>query len=230
MEGDTAYINKVKAALWKVAKNDAKSTVAAEAVHSLAELKDKSQLEDFKSLVKEDRSYIETAGALDAINDINSDEAYRQAEAFKKESNSDVAVEVCRIVAKKGNDNDQAYLENMVLNVDGYGKYQVLSSYADFLKERSQKMQKEGVNTLEIYARNAEPWYMRYAAAKGIHTIIRALDDKVTALKNAASTTGINNAEADQITRFEDELKSTLEEIKSKEKNKNLISRYKSLK
>lgn len=234
-EGDSSYTAEVKMALINMAMHDQKSSVAAEAVNTLADLKDKSMADRYIGLIKDDRSYVETAAALSALFELGTDISYEQAKPFMNEENADIAAAVGKIVAKKAKPEDQAYFERTIAQIDGYGKYMLLTNYGDFLKEQDERPIRNGVKTLELYARSGDPWWLRYSGAKGIYDIIKATEDKITKKKDEikATATGSNpslNADIERLQRLQDDLQTTLDDIKKNETNKNLISRYKNLK
>lgn len=223
----------IKGRLIKIAKDDSNNEVATAAMYRLANIADESLMPVFTDVLEENRSYILTAATLEAIMEVDIKLAYGFAQKFDKETNAEVLSTVSAIYTEIANKADQDFYETMTPKTIGYEKYALLSDYGDFLAPQDPVVIRKGIPMLETFARHAGTWWDKYAAASSIHTIIMELRSQVRSIEGEVNSGDTPNALAQgdikPLQDLLDELEAMLNDIKSKETNKTLISRYKNL-
>ncbi|MDX2002391.1 MAG: M1 family aminopeptidase [Chitinophagales bacterium] len=222
LEGDDNYKSKLKASLVRLARQDKKTPVAASAIYKLGEFENRKEMVDyFKELAKENRSHIVVGAALEVLDSIAPLDAYSIAkEMYNTEPTLDVSAVVSTIYAEQAKPEDHQYFEDMAVQTTGYAKYIVLMNYGKYLSELADMNAiKKGMVTLKTFAQYAEPWWVRYAAARSIYTLAKDYEKKAKE----------KTPEAQSFEAFGKELMSEFQTIKTNEKDKNLINRYKKL-
>jgi aminopeptidase N len=229
--GPDDFTSKLRASFIRLARQDENSNTAAAALFRLNETKSKEYIGLYTDIIKANRSYLLTATALDALNNVDKDAAYALAKTFNEEHIQEISTGVSSIYAEKGNPEDQQYFEKMIPRTNSYGKYSVLAAYAEYLTKVDIKTARKGVPTLKLYAEVGEPWWIRYAGGKGIYNLSKEYDTRMTKLKGDNSGTAATKAaDLEEMNAFKTELDELFKTIKAQEKGKDALNRYKNLK
>ncbi len=232
IESGQADYAKVVEILKGIAQNDPKSDVAAEAIQKLDKLEDKSLVGFFNDIVVSQRFYATTARALEALMIVDDELAYKLAAGLRNERNGDLMTTVSYIFAVKGNAEDQNFYETQLPPAAGYNRYALLKDYGDFLVLQKPAAMKTALPTLQAFAKYAEAWYERYAAAQSIYNVIEAyrliLAPEDAAAKDAdRSGVILTPNERAEYTAVLETLTKALETIKREEKSESVKKRYK---
>ena len=119
-------------AVISLAKNDASTLVRAAAIESLASLNEKSYMPLFEESLK-NQSYAISGAALNAINNLDADQAYILAKSLEKDSKSNLATAIMNIYIAKGNEADFPYVHKAFTEAAIQSKFQLLAGYISML-------------------------------------------------------------------------------------------------
>nr|MBC7614305.1 M1 family metallopeptidase [Pseudopedobacter sp.] len=169
-------------AVISLAKNDASTLVRAAAIESIASLNDKSYMPLIEEALK-NQSYAISGAALNAINELDKDQAYSLAKSLEKDSKSNLATAIMNIYIDKGNESDFPYVHKAFTEAAIQSKFQLLAGYISMLmKINNTSYVKQGVDELKSLALQ----YKAYGIDKYVKVMLtNVLNKKKTQLEKA---------------------------------------------
>lgn len=138
-----------RAAVAKLAENASKTSVRAEAIYLLGDLKEKQYENIFEKGISS-QSYKVNAGALNALSKTNPKRAIAIAESYEEIDNYEILDEVGYVYSQNGDKTKATYYQNTVNNSkEIYKKYYGIYHYSIFLGRMEKETVLEGINFIE---------------------------------------------------------------------------------
>jgi aminopeptidase N len=124
-------LNRIK----EIAINDAKPQVRAEAINYLKILPESEAVVLFKKIIEKDQSYLVIATALQALMEVNSDEALAIARKLEKDNNKNINLVLADIYGQKGSVQENDFFHKQIKegNLKGYDEVRMVFGYAVYV-------------------------------------------------------------------------------------------------
>ena len=162
--------------LLKLAENDPESNVRSAAYEAIgmfyAERFEKSTFQ--KGI--NDLSYKVAASALKAYYKSKPQEALITATSLEKENNSTLLRSIAGIYAESGDEKYSAFFTQQLHKASGFGKYQMIQLYGEFLGKQTPNGLKNAMPHLFSLS-NDEIWYIRYGAILNLVSMQSSLNE-----------------------------------------------------
>jgi aminopeptidase N len=172
---DAATISKIES----IARTDDHRVTRAAAIDALAKLKNNSY-KDFFVKSTTDSSYSVAGAALDALGQIDGNEAYRIANVLAKDKNKGrLATSITNTIIKYGDESAYEFISDKFEQMPfGQAKFQAIPSYADFLaKVTDMQKFRKGVDQI-VKFRDDIPQGARSQTDAFINGALKGLADK----------------------------------------------------
>jgi len=151
-----------KLALLNLAKNDENSKVRGDAMTTLT--KHFKEDEAVKAVLingLSEESYYVIGRALSSLSDVDYEDAMKFAKSLETEENSKIKNAVCGVYAEHGTSEQNEFFIKTAKEMNGFGKYGLISNYGEYLKNQDTKTITASLSTLEDVAKNEDAWWMR---------------------------------------------------------------------
>ena len=221
--------DKVFDKLMEMATKDENSSIRAAAIGALGKyFEDKLSNETLVNSTK-DISYAVVSQALNTLYEKDKEEGLKLAKSFESEENSSVSSTVANIYAEDGSSEFNNYFVSKIEELSGFNKYPMLLSYNNFLGKQSSKAIEESLPLLEELSTSDEHWFIRMAPINGMVSINNKLkkeiEDKESKIGKDINATekGQLNEEIAEAKNLKVKIVQTLEGIKAKEENENVL-------
>jgi aminopeptidase N len=170
----------------KMATDDARSEVRANAFARLAENGDASAVEMAKKAIDNDPAYPVVAAALSLINDVQPELAQEYAKKLEEANNPDILEMVGDIYIASGNAEHLAFFEEKMNNVDGFQAINFIDSYQALAVETDVETAAGVAKKLEAMALDGgQSQWKRFGATRAITQMKQAFMEKMSALPEA---------------------------------------------
>jgi len=186
--------------------NDAK--VRASAVRKLGASKMPSTYTTIFMNAIQDSSYAVCAEALKALSNTGSGSMYVACKSLEEESNTVIQNAIAKVYGDKGTPEHQSYFTQILKTKKGNQLYPFVNNYSNYLYRMPEPVIEKGTLQLEEVAINDKEFMVRLAAYEAIKHF---------------KTKYNNDTQKDRVAV----LNSILAEIRSQEKNKQLLEMYK---
>jgi hypothetical protein len=225
----------IKPKLISMASTDAKSSVRVAALGSLYELYEND--EDVSAIVRKaltDSSYNVMCKAMTLLSKINAEEALKFAGKMESEKNSDVLITIADIYSTKGTDANNDFFVTAYRSINGFDKYSFVNIYSKYLSgNRGMDAINKGLPMLEDMAVNSGAWWMRLVGIQTISELSTTLSNKQIEVQlksdellksDPKSAEGMQlRKDAEATKAMNEKVSALLKDIKSKEKDKNVL-------
>ena len=215
---NTALKEKVTA----MATGDKKAKVRETALEVINENYATVSMLPFYQKMLNDSSYSVIQTAMDGIASVNADTALKEAKRFETENHPEVRSMLASLYGIYGSTAQAAYMLRAQNESSGNKRYSMLNNYGRFLKRiDDEKILSEGIDVLGSDAKNAEPWYIRFAA-------MQALADLFGTVKAKKETSEQKNKlqDAEMYQRLLDRCYRLMMEARDSEKDASLKKLY----
>ena len=192
--------------LSEMAVGHEKSAVREECIDKLVDLKAESA-EEYINQALNDSSYSVQGAALSAMFDINEERALEVAEKWEKEKSSSIRNAVAETYASVGGSEKQEYFEKKISSTDGWGLYNMLFYYGNFLGRMDKEATLTGLTTMMDAAERTDAWWSDYAATGGMNRIISGQEVQISKLEAE-----LKELDKVNLTR-EEEIKAEIEDL-----------------
>jgi len=165
--------------LMNIARNDSKSSVRAAAINKLNEQFSGNSLTGFYKELLNDSSYLVMTAAMEALSERDSTAAL--AFALKQEQSKELEIIEMNsgLYANYGNANQANYMHQIIQNANNDNLYSLLGNYGDYIiRQSDEKILNKGIDVLGDKAKNAQPWYNRFAAMQSLAELSSTLQNK----------------------------------------------------
>jgi aminopeptidase N len=227
----------IKNKLMMMATKDEKADVRASAIKALAKYYDGDDVKSFLMKAVNDSSYDVMASALKALVEKDKDEALELAKQMESTASSHAISAIADIYAENGAEDQNPFFLHAFDKIKNSEKYSLIQSYSIFLAHCKNPVINQGTDKLLDLAQHVEPWYMRMAAMNSLGDVSGVLGNRIRELQSKIaedkknnfpqSAISSNHAELEQLEIQQKQLKDAMNDIKSKEKDKNLLKLYK---
>ncbi len=223
--------NAMKQQLMELAVNDDKSNVRNEALLILSELFAKD--DDVNKLMRaavNDSSYSVMQTAMTHILDYNLPEGLALLKSMEKEDNENIMEMVAGFYKTYGGDEQYDYMTGVLIDTRGYSKYTAVQNYGKFLLRCQPKVASTGIDKIAAIGNNYPQWMVRLSAVQTLSEISKSYGKTDSGNPGGEISkpgdTILNdrmNTENESVRKKAEEM---LIEIKSKEKDLNLLKIY----
>jgi aminopeptidase N len=193
--------------LQELALTDKDANIRAAAIRKLSSSKKSPIYYPTFQKATSDSSYTVSAEGLKALANTSPEIALNVCKTFEGEKNLQIQKALVRIYADKGTIENYPFFLKLLKENRGTALYSVLNDFGNYLYRMPDPMIEKGTLLLNNIAQNDEEWQVRYAAYEAIKHFKSKYNPDI---------------EKDRITV----INSVLDEIKSKEKNKQLMEIY----
>lgn len=163
----------------QMASSDPKSKVRVAALELLIEKYSSASSMSFYRSMLNDSSYSVMQTAMDGIISINPDTALSLAEKFEKENHQEIREMLTSLYGNHGGQQQAKYMLQVQHDAVGNERYSSLNNFGRFLKRIDEEATlSEGITRIGEDARNAEPWYIRFAAMQALADLFGSLKTK----------------------------------------------------
>ena len=216
------YINpnndKLISILKELALKDPKSQVRTAAINKLANNNDPSLVSFVEKVLKKEQAYGTYSAALSFLYDIDPSKGLIVAESMMDEDNYELIAQLSDIFASTSDPKYLKFFESKITSSAGFNSYPIFSSYTGFLTGLSPEAILSNLNFLIDTAKNNNSNFKRFMATTTLNNI------KGSAITNLESET---DSVSQEITKeLINNIQSAIMQIKSVEKNPQLIQRY----
>jgi len=205
-----------------LSKNDPKAAVRESALAALNKNYDSPELTNVYMEAVNDSSYEVMERAISNIAGKDKDRGLSIAKSFESVNNKRIREIVYQIYSEYGSDENHSFMETVLSQFSGGGKYQTTLSYANFLKRCSPSTIETGILNLEEIAKNGNPWFVRLAGIQGLSELSKYCD-------KMADESSTDHALQEKYHHIKDQVEKKVAAIKASEKDKNLLKIYGSL-
>ena len=193
--------------LQEMITGDKNSLIRTAALHKLSYNKHANLFYNTFQKATFDSSYTVISEALKALANANPNMALAICKSFETDNNSLIQRAVAKVYAEKGTIDNYIYFSQLAKEKTGFNLYPVLNDFGNFLYRMPDPIIEKGTLLLNNIAQNDEEWQVRYAAYEAIKHFKSKYNPDI---------------EKDRITVLND----ILNEIKSKEKDAQLLEIY----
>ncbi len=179
----------VMAMVAEMAKKDPRSQVKASALLLLAESGDAQYAGIAKNAVDNERAYGVVSAGLEALTQLDKDEAVKYAEKLENEKSGSIIAAVGKIYESTGDVSKMPFFEKNFDRTDGYGAINFFKSYSMLAAAGGPAKMLSSSETLQKVAEDMgqSPW-RRFAATSAIDALLKELKaggetEKAMALK-----------------------------------------------
>jgi hypothetical protein len=149
-----------------------------------------------------------------------------------KEKNATIQAVIAEILSEQGDASDHAFFQDAMKKASGFEKYSMMTLYNNYLKRQSDDEAEKGIVVFEDVARNGNAWWIKlggYQMLNGLqaHFAKRELEHKGLAdsLQKEGKTMDAAQEEgaAVKCKNTQDRIVALVNDLKSKETDKNLL-------
>jgi len=153
----------------KIARGDAHSGPQTTALEALAAYED-PELKSIATAALEARSFAVVAAGLEVLAQADPASAAKAAGKLEALENDDIRAALAGVYAASGDVTKLPYLEEQMMEVDGFGSLELLAAYRNLLTQAEDAQVQEGIGKMKSLALSISdsPW-RRLAATKAIH-------------------------------------------------------------
>jgi len=208
----------VKSKLLELASSDPHPTVRSDAFDLLMVVfpKDPAVVEMANRAVGE-KSYRVMNAAMAYILDADKSRGVAMLKDWENQNNPSVQSMVSGFYVKYGSDAEYAYMANHMGNTQGFDTYGAVQSFGKFLLRCSYDNAKAGVKVIGDIAYKHPQWFVRLAASQALAEIFKSYG------KDNYGQGGEGDSKIDEVRSI---AFATLEDVKSKETDPNLLRFY----
>ena len=156
-----------------MAKEDPKSNVRATAFGVLAKL---GADEDLFVAGTSDPSYAVDAAALNGLHKLNPEAGIKEAERLQEGAKAGLLSAIANIYAQSGDEKYQGYMEKALNDASGFGKYQMLATYASYVSNLPLEKLKAGIEPILNACKNGDPWWIKLGGMQALGMVISKLE------------------------------------------------------
>ncbi|MFN5210156.1 MAG: M1 family aminopeptidase [Bacteroidota bacterium] len=229
--------NRVKQQLLRLALKDESNYIRGKALESLGENYNSEDLLDTYQNLLDDASPLVVSKSLMNIYYVDKKMGLAFARTFLTDSSLQVIKSVASVLSHTGDDSDNAYFIKNYKRFSGKDKYAFAGMYSTFLLHRHDSIINRAIPLFEDIAVSQNLWYIRLAGTNALHQLAEMYSsrqketrDKIAMLKNANTSSG-QLVQLEKLAIQADEqisrITAIIHEIKSREKDANLIEIYK---
>ncbi|MBK6820088.1 MAG: M1 family metallopeptidase [Bacteroidetes bacterium] len=216
---NTDNYQKTKELLRNIAKNDINALVRAEATKILGEKKDTELLNLMVELIH-DSSYTVAGNALEAINKILPEEAFRLASTLESDAKGKLFDQIMTIYSQMGREQSIPFFKSNMMKVYKGNRAKLIEKYTMLLiKINDNNHINDAINTFKQRAVDDQSAYVRLTAMKSLKEIN---NHRVLQFKNIADPVASENYKQEIAT-----LQSALQQIIQAEKDDEVINQLK---
>lgn len=223
----------IKTKLSDIALNDKEAPVRSLALRQLGKnFEGDASLAAVYEKALNDQSYDVLSSALQGIAKINPRKGIELAKNLEKEKNTDVKFAIAEIYAAHGGAAEHNFFLHTYSTISGFQKYTFLSIYNDYLKNQDDAEVEKGVAIFEDVARNGSPWWLKfsgYTMLSGLQAHFAKKEQEMGVKAESLMKEG-KNSEAAIVEREQmaakkrsEDIAKLINEIKSKETDKNIL-------
>jgi aminopeptidase N len=127
----TQGLNRIK----EIALTDSKPQVRVEAISYLKSIPASEATDLFKQIIEKDKSYLVISNALQALMEVNPDEALKVARNLEKDNNKNINVVLAEVYGQKGEAQENAFFVQKISEgqLKGYDELRVVIGYAVYI-------------------------------------------------------------------------------------------------
>lgn len=223
-----------KEILKKLALQDEKPSVRANAIEKLNELANGESMTDVYKIALSDVSFQVVAKALIAMHSQNPEMSFDEAKQFEEDTAVTIMNALLTIFAANGADSENNYFLQKEHYFDGYNRYGFVQQYGQYLLGRSDSVINSGLDLLAGTARDSEYWWVRLVALQALDSLQTMYAERATELKakpisnsNSKNNEPLDNSQTAEKAHLQHEkIKQLFDSIKNAEKDKNLLRYY----
>ena len=223
-----------KEILKKLALQDEKPSVRANAIEKLNELANGESMTDVYKIALSDVSFQVVAKALIAMHSQNPEMSFDEAKQFEEDTAVIIMNALLTIFAANGADSENNYFLQKEHYFDGYNRYGFIQQYGQYLLGRSDSVINSGLDLLAGTARDSEYWWVRLVALQALDSLQTMYAERATELKakpisnsNSKNNEPLDNSQTAEKAHLQHEkFKQLFDSIKNAEKDKNLLRYY----
>jgi len=221
----------MKQKLIQIASKDRKSDVRNEALDLLSEnyVKDEAVNQLMHTAVN-DSSYVVMETAILHILETNTPEGLAIVKNLEKEDNQSIHEMVAGLYKLYGDDEQFEYMKSVMENAGGYNKYAAVQNFGKYLMRCKPETASKGIDEIAAIGRNYPQWIVRLSAVQTLSEISRSYgNSSVRPVSGGTNTSSVLNDRSDiENSTVRKKAESVMLEIKSKEKDLNLVKIYNS--
>lgn len=170
----------------KMATDDARSEVRANAFSLLAADRDEAAVEMAKKAIEEEPAYPVVAAALSLINDLEPELAQQYAKKLENSSSPDLLEMVGDIYIASGNPEHLSFFENKMDDLDGFTVINFMDSYQALAVDTDLETAAGVAKKLEVIALDAnQSQWKRFGAARAVAQMKQGFMEKISSLPDA---------------------------------------------
>ncbi len=223
-----------KEILKKLALQDEKPSVRANAIEKLNELANGESMTDVYKIALSDVSFQVVAKALIAMHSQNPEMSFDEAKQFEEDTAVTIMNALLTIFAANGADSENNYFLQKEHYFDGYNRYGFIQQYGQYLLGRSDSVINSGLDLLAGTARDSEYWWVRLVALQALDSLQTMYAERAAELKakpisnsNSKNNEPLDNSQTAEKAHLQHEkIKQLFDSIKNAEKDKNLLRYY----
>jgi aminopeptidase N len=167
--------------LISIARNDSKSSVRAAAIEKLNERFTGKSLNSFYKELLKDSSYLVMTTAMEALSTRDSLAALEIAMQFDQSKEKEIIEMNSGLYAGYGDARHAEYMHRTIQEAGNDDLYALLGNYGDYIRRQSDsQILNKGIDVLSDKARNAQPWYNRFAAMQSLAELSSTLQNRLT--------------------------------------------------
>lgn len=194
---------------------DDESSVRAEAVNALGNHFEFDQKMDCFDAALKDPSYRVMAAGLTQMAHIDPERGLEECKKLESETSFEIQNAIALIYSIHGSSEQHDYFINQSEEVNGYGQYVFLQNYSSYLLQMESPEVEKGVNILTDAAENAEPWWVKLSAYRGMNQLLAKYDAEMQVINNSINASS-DQAEILNLEQQKTQLMSMIEMINSK--------------
>jgi aminopeptidase N len=214
----------IKDKLIQLAQKDEKAKVRAAAMEALSKLYSGEDLLPVFKAGLNDQSYNVLGESMLGISEINPGEAMKVAKQFENETSPNILINVARIYADHGTEEQNDFFLKAEPKVTGYNKIGFLSIYAGYLQRSKDETINAGLPMLEKNARNNSNKWTKFYAQKAIGDLAKMYKEREDKLQLKITEMKSTNTDQNLLRKSEEDLKA------AQEQRQKLDELYKSVK
>ena len=205
----------------KMANEDPKTLVRAEAIDFLAKNYSGKELDALYQSKLADSSYAVMGSALIALAKSNPDATLKQAKQFETETATSIRYALMDLYSKHGSDEHNLYFMNIKDDFSGFERFGFMNLYSAYLKRCSDETVLTGMEYFKETAKKENNAYVKTFAQRAIKAQVSRYDQKESELssqleeakKTATNTTDIQ-VKLDKTISTKTKLKAMFESVK----------------
>ncbi|MDF1694427.1 MAG: M1 family aminopeptidase [Saprospiraceae bacterium] len=209
-----SMIEKMKA----MVTTDPHSSTRAKALNSYSKIVGEASIALAEQVLENEQAYAPIKAAIKVLNKHDKVKAIRYAEQLKDDSASTLIGFLTGLFAESGDPKHLGYIENNLSKVGMYQVFNVFGKYSELLLQQDADVMMSKIDNLKSMAIDDGNMFRRYLSTNTINSIKRKLTEIQSDDKLAEKDSKIGG--------YIETLKSTINEIVSKEKDQSLIARY----